>query len=283
MDTYHKLALRDLEFLITATGAEADAATTLRTIHRDKLAAEIQRSCGVHEDGSAPDECGPATQSGMSAPAGEQTILDVLADSRSNSALLDALRRGADFTDPYEVELVTAVDGGLVLALRNLGQAWSNLVPAQPTPVDGENLLEGCEEDIKAALKAEYGLIYSFGVATTALDKDLKVSATTSADRHRLLRDRTIAILEGAGVSAPLADPGYTTAGDAPDVKTAAAEFASAAETDCANAWQKVAMHAKDPQMRLFAIQSAGLAAAGSSVFAGAPEEPLPGLEASLG
>lgn len=283
VDAYHKLALRDLEFLTSAGGTGAGTTIEVRTAHRDRLAEEIKRSCGIHEDGSAPEECGPAESSGLPAPDTGATPLDVLADARSHQLIVDALTRKSDFTDAFEVELVTAIDGGLVLAMRNLGQSWPKLVPDAPKASDGQDLLSGCEEPLTQALKAEYGLIYSFGVVAPKLGNDLKTSALTSTDRHRLLRDRTVALFDAAGIAAPVADPAYVATDSSLDPATAPAEFASATEMNCADAWQKVAIAAKNPQMRLFALQSAGLAAAGSSIFAGAPEEPLPGLQASLG
>lgn len=260
------LALRDADALegVTSEVRRAQAAA---------LAAEVSRSCGVLEDGSSPEEC-VATPSPLPAVPSPADAERVLIDSRSSQLLHDALGSGHSLDDPYEATLMSAVDGGIVLAARGLDVEWRDLVPA----VVGEPLDEDDAAPFADALIAEYALVYGMGVASPRVSADLRASTSSSADRHRLLRDRVISMLDDAGIAAPLAEPGYATVDGAPSPDDDAAGFAATLEDVCAQAWRQALMNAKEPAARAFALQAAGLCHAGGSVFRGDGAAALPGL-----
>ncbi|WP_448850978.1 DUF4439 domain-containing protein [Corynebacterium sp. 335C] len=249
----------------------------VRLAHAEALGAEITRSCGVREDGTRPEGCGDAP--GAPAPAGGDPVGE-LTDSRGHASLLTALDGRRTLSDAYECELAAAVDGGIVLALRSLDVDWEDLVPDPAAAVaeSGEGLSGDDADLLAAALEAEYALVYGMGVAAPRIADDLRVSAGTSADRHRILRDRVIALLEDAGEEVPAAAPGYAVAAGAPDPDADAAGFARHLERTAAEKWRAVLAGSRTPALRLAALQAAGLSQAGAAVFAGDGTAALPGL-----
>ena len=266
------LALRDAPLLRDAAAPAAEA----RAAQADALAAEVTRACGVLDDGSSPQEC-VAAPSPLPAAPSPADARAVLLDSRSSQLLHDALGSGRSLEDPYEATLMSAVDGGLVLALRGLDVDWRELTPEYA----GDEVLD--EDDAAPfadALIAEYALVYGMGVASPRVSADLRASTSSSADRHRLLRDRVISMLDDAGIAAPLAEAGYATVDGAPSPDDDAAGFAAALEDACAQAWRQALINAKEPAARKFALKAAGLCHAGGSVFRGDGSAALPGLPA---
>ncbi|MFD5867184.1 DUF4439 domain-containing protein [Corynebacterium sp. NPDC060344] len=270
------LALRDADVL----GDAASSAAETRAAQADALAAEVSRSCGVLEDGSSPEECVAAPSPLPAAPSPSEPVA-VLAESRGSGLLYDALGSGRALQDPYEAALVSAVDGGIVLALRGLGTEWADLVPELAG--GGDNEEDGVLDADDAApfadaLIAEYALIYGMGVAAPRIGGELRQSTATSADRHRMLRDRVISLVEDAGADVPVAEPGYAVVDGAPDPESDAAGFAAALEDSCAQAWRQALLDAKKPAARAFALHAAGMCHAGGSVFRGDGAAALPGL-----
>lgn len=264
------LALRDAGVLEST----APDAAAVRSRQAEALAKEVTRSCGVHEDGTVPEECAAAPSPLPAAPSPSDAVR-LLGDSRSHTSLHDALDSGRALREPYEAALVSAVDGGLVLALRGLGVEWDDLVPAY---VADEPLTEEDAAPVADALLAEYALVYGMGVAAPRIDAAYRESTETSADRHRLLRDRVVAMLGDAGVPVPVPEPGYAVADGAPDPADDAAGFAAALEESCAQAWRVALTEAKRPAARMFALRAAGLCHAGGAVFRGEGTAALPGL-----
>lgn len=268
-----ELALRDVDVL----GDAAPAAADVRRTQADALAAEVTRACGVLDDGTSPEECVAAPSPLPAAPAPADAVT-VLRDSRASSLLYDALSSGRALRDPYEAALVSAVDGGVVLSLRGLDVGWRDLVPEHTDEegIDGDDAAAFAD-----ALIAEYALVYGMGVAAPRIAPELRESTATSADRHRMLRDRVISMLEDADVAVPVAEPGYSVVDGAPDPERDAAGFAAALEDSCAEAWRRALMEAKEPAARAFALQAAGLCHAGGAVFRGDGAAALPGLSAT--
>lgn len=248
-------------------------AAQVRAAHAEALGAEITRSCGTRDDGSAPEGCGeaPAAPAPPSGAAPEEQLLG----ARLDPDLVEALD-GRTLRQDYNALLAAAVDGGIVLAARGLDVDWEDLVPAKPTGDIG-----GKDADLLAsALEAEYALVYGMGVAAPRIDAEFQVSAGTSADRHRLLRDRVIAALDDAGRDIPPSSPGYAIADGAPDPDVDAAAFAGHLESAAADAWRHVLREASATAVRMTALGAAGLAQAGAAVFAGDGTAALPGLGA---
>ncbi|WP_295624188.1 DUF4439 domain-containing protein [uncultured Corynebacterium sp.] len=275
VDAARALALRDASLLDDGSGA-GSGLSDVRSTHADALAREVARACGTLEDGSAPEECVAAPTELPAPPAAGSDSTTVLADSRGAAPLLEALEGGGALRDPYEAVLVAAVDGGIVLASRALDVDWDDLVPA----ADGIELSDDDAQLFADALVAEYGLIYGMGVAAPRIEATLRESTSTSADRHRLLRDRVVAALDDAEVDVPLADAGYSVADGAPTPEENPGEFCAALEDAAAQAWREALVNVEDPAARAFALQAAGLSQAGAAVFRGDGAAVLPGAPA---
>lgn len=261
------LALRDVREL------PEGAVRSVRSAHADALAGEVARACGVREDGTSPESCVAEPEELPAAPA-DDGATSLLSDARSSDTLIEGLDRRSAADEEFDANLLAAVDGGLVLALRAEGVDWDELVP---------RAVELDEDDagvFASALSSEYALVYGMGVAAPRVPAEYRASTGTSADRHRLLRDRVASMIGSAGVTVPPAAPGYDVVDGAPDPSESAAEFAGTLEGACATAWRDAFASAKEPAARLFALQAAGLAQAGAAVFRGEGESALPGLSA---
>lgn len=263
------LASRDVRVL---NDADANLAA-LRQAQLTALNEEITRACGTRKDGKPVEECGKDDAIDVPLPP-QATPKDVLMDSRNNMTLVDCLDNRNALRADHTARLATAVDGGLVLGLRAAGADWEELVPAVPV---GEGLTADAEEQLTAALNAEYMLIYGVGVAAPGTDSDTTSALMARGDRHRMLRDRARSLLEASGAPVPEGAAGYTPK-DAPSPQEKPVEYITALERYCAQTWEDVFKAAKAASMRLFALQAAGVAAGGAAALAGDDLEPLPGL-----
>lgn len=282
VEVLRALAARDAQLL---SDAEVDL-SALRSAQQTALGTEITRACGTHKDGKPVEQCGSDVQLPATLPQAA-TAADILADSRGNTALVEALD-GSALREDYPARLATAVDGGLVLALRVAGAEWDDLVPAVPvTQESGENLAKGAEDQLGAALQAEYMLIYGTGLAAAHSTGEALTAVMARAERHRLLRDRAREIMEASGLAVPEGAAGYSSADagsgaadgtEVPSPGDTPMEYLAAIERYCAQAWEDAFKVAKEAPMRLFALQAAGVAAAGSAALSANNVEPLPGL-----
>lgn len=266
------LAARDKE-LFADSNAELEA---LRSAQNRVLEAEITRACGSRKDGKPVDECGSSVQLASNLPPAA-TAADILTDSRSNTALLQVLDEGA-LRENYAARLATAVDGGLVLALRSVGAQWQELLPTVPNAQEfGKNSVTGAEEQLATALRAEHMMVYGSGVVAARVSGERTTAVMARAERHRVLRDRCWELLTAADLEAPEPAAGYTSTG-VPSPTDAPIEYLDALERYCAQAWEDVFKSARKAPLRLFALHAAGVSAAGAAALNGAEMEPLPGL-----
>nr|WP_240393908.1 DUF4439 domain-containing protein [Corynebacterium lactis] len=282
IEVLHALAARDAELLSGAKdAAEAGTVSQIRSAQAEKLGAEIARACGTLKDGNKPERCGDDVHLGSTAADGSDPVALLIA-SRSDTALLDSLAQRSTLREDYQARLATATDGGVVLAARAVGASWKMLTPKAPaTPADGSgpNLLRGAEDQIAAALSAEYALIYGLGVAAPHVGSDNREAVEARGERHRAIRDEVTALYGSQSLRAPAPAPGYSDAPGAPSPQDKPVEYLAALERSCAQAWEDVVKAAAEAPTRLFALQAAGLSAAGASALGGAELEPLPGLE----
>lgn len=269
IEVLHALAARDAHLLIDGNPALA----AVRSAQVTELDKEITRACGTRKDGKPVDECGSDVAVPGSLAAGADAKL-LLTDSRNNPVLTKALDSRTALRERHAARLGTAVDGGLVLALRTAGAEWEELIPTVPSDRDE---ISGAEEQVATALQAEYMMIYGVGVAAPRVGGDTTAALLARGERHRILRDRTRIVLEDADAEVPESAAGYMPE-DAPSPDTAPVDYIIALERYCAQAWEDVLLAANNPRMRMFALQAAGVAAAGAAALGGNNLEPLPGL-----
>lgn len=269
IEVLHALAARDAHLLIDANPDLA----AVRSAQVTELDKEITRACGAHKDGKPVDECGSDVAAPASLATGAHAKV-LLTDSRNNPVLAKALDSRTALREEHTARLATAVDGGMVLALRAAGAEWEELVPLIPSDRDE---ISGAEEQMTKALQAEYMMIYGVGVAAPHVGGDTTTALLARGERHRILRDRARLILEDSDVEVPESAPGYMPE-DAPSPDTAPVDYMIALERYCAQAWEAVLLAANNPRMRMFALQAAGVAAAGAAALGGNNLEPLPGL-----
>ena len=166
---------------------------------------------------------------------------------------------------------MSAVDGGLVLALRGLDVDWRELTPEYA----GDEVLD--EDDAAPfadALIAEYALVYDGGrrparrrIPQSASTKPAGTGCCATGPSARWSAE------SGAGGRTRLRRRRWRR------TETDAAGFASALEIPAPRRRQAL-VDAKEPAARAFALQAAGLAQAGASVFRGGGSAALPGLPA---
>ncbi len=269
IEVLRALASRDAR----ALNDEYPDLAAVRSTQVTELDKEITRACGTRKDGKPVEECRSDVAVPGSLFAGADAKL-LLTDSRNNPVLTKALDSRTALREKHTARLASAVDGGLVLALRTAGAEWEELVPAIPSDRDK---ISGAEEQLATALKAEYMVIYGVGVAAPRVTGDATSAFMARGERHRIVRDRVRKIMEDAEVGVPASAPGYMPEG-APSPDTAPVDYMIALERYCAQAWEDVLTAAKNAQMRLFALQAAGIAAAGAAALGGNNLEPLPGL-----
>lgn len=277
IEVLHALANRDVKNLeeVQGQGSAATAVAEIRAAQAEALAAEITRACGTLKDGRAPEKCGEAVALPAAQPAPDDLVA-MIDSSRSSRAILDSLASRGTLREDYDARLATAVDGGLVLAARLAGAKWEDLVPQPPT---GESLLRDAESQLTDALQAEYALIYGLGVVAPHVTGDDATAVEARGVRHRLLRDAAIALFAQEELQAPSAAAGYSATKEAPAPDDAPIDYLIALERHCAQAWEDVVKAAKEAPTRLFALNAAGISAAGASSLAGDATQALPGLK----
>ena len=120
------------------------------------------------------------------------------------------------------------------------------VTPSEPTPASGPDAAF-CD-----ALRTEYGVVYGYGIVSAYSDPDLNDLVAVAIRQHRERRDRTIAMLTGRSVPAPVPAAGYqlplplTNPDDA-------ARLAVRMENDAAAAWRAVVEQARESADREFA------------------------------
>ncbi len=287
-------ALADQRFLAPDDGSPAAGGADIssevaawlnssRGAAAEAIGVEVERSCGVHPNGTVSQSCAGqpdydpekvdqlASSTETTIAAVQSPVSKRIVGSRGTQQLLDALDARTGLKEEYETLLAASVDGGLVLAARELSVPWDVLVPQLATPES----LGGKSATVNQALISEYELIYAAVATIPQLEGSDRTNAMDSADRHRLIRDRVVAALELGGITPPTAQPGYLPTDSSENPNQIIAQL----EQRCAQAWRDVVLTSADGGLRLFALQAAGLAQAGSAIFQGKAEAFLPGLE----
>ncbi|AGF72732.1 hypothetical protein A605_08650 [Corynebacterium halotolerans YIM 70093 = DSM 44683] len=248
----------DAEVLSLAQRADTDAAALaetapetaeLRRRHANQLYAEIDRLCGVRDDGRVPDSCAVERTTPEVGSTDPGEVLD-----RSHELILE--------------EMTGLPDGSVALVT---GQAID--LAALADPVELPEAFELTDrEDVAAAqelLAWEHAASYGLGLASAYLSADQVDALAELADAHdeRVLGLR--ALLEPSG-QAPVAAPGYELeAFPAPTDPASAAEFITSLEADTVQLWHAAAADAHTAQWREWSVAGAAHAqdAAGGHNF----------------
>lgn len=250
----------DTDVLALAQRADADAAALaqtspetaeLRRLHADQLYAEIDRLCGVRDDGSVPDSC-----------VVERTVPDASGLPDDPSGVLD------DSIALHLEELSDVPDESVALVT---GQAIELAALADPVELPGFVELTN-PEDIAAAqelLAWEHAAFHGLGLAAAFVDpgQSSELSALADAHQERILGLR--ALLEPAG-QAPAAAPGYELEGfPPPSDGPSATEFITSLEADTVQLWHATAAEARTSGWRGWVVGGAAHArdAAGEHHF----------------
>ncbi|NLV78440.1 MAG: ferritin-like domain-containing protein [Rhodococcus sp.] len=109
------------------------------------------------------------------------------------------------------------------------------------------------QQSLIDALAVEHAAVFGYGVVAAFADPGRadEVAADTAA--HRARRDATVDTLTAAGVTPPVAAPGYTVPFPVAD-PVQAAELAVQIETDVAVAWRSVLERADTEAVRADAV-----------------------------
>ncbi len=252
----------DAEVLSLAQRADADAdalaqtapeTAELRRLHSDQLYAEIDRLCGVRDDGRVPDSC--AVERAVPETAG---LPDDPDEVRNDS--LDLNLKEMPALPEETVALVT-------------GQAIDLAALDDPVELPGPFSLSN-PADLSAAqelLAWEYAASYGLGLAAAFISPEETPALSELSDAHneRILGLR--ALLEPGG-NAPVAAPGYELESiTAPTGQASAAALVTSLGADTVQLWHAAAAEARTPQWRAWAVSGAAhaQAAAGARNFGG--------------
>ena len=273
----HALASSDLAAL-EQLGTEAEATAAVRRTQLAALQREIQRSCGTAGDGTTPQQC--LDTNVQAAPVSANKAALIVSSARTSPLLREAFEQRSALEEDYAARLAVAVDAGCVIAARAAGASWESLEP-QWGDVDMGSLIGGAQEYLEAALQAEYATIYGLGLAAE-VPAALTEALSSRADRHRRLRDAIIAVYRASEIEPPVAAPAYRELPGGVDHRSAPIAFAAALEWHASQAWEAVARYARSAEVRAFALQAAGVVAAGAAGL-DQVEQPSQELEALPG
>ena len=139
----------------------------------------------------------------------------------------------------------------------------------EPTPRE----LGPEQQALVDALEAEHSAVFGYGLVAAFADSSRSDEVAADAAAHRARRDATIDALQAAGVTPPVAAPGYTVPFPVTD-PVEAARLAVQIESDTAIAWRSVVERARSEATRgnaVDALTEAALRAARWRVVEGVP------------
>lgn len=242
----------DSDVLSLAQRADADASALadtapeiaeLRRGHADRLYAEIERLCGLHEDGSVPDSC-----------AVERTTPDPgeLPDE-SGKLLLDSRTFNLGGLSGVPDESAALVTGQTI----ELAAFAEPVTLPEPFPLTEEEDRVAAEQ----LLAWEHAAVYGLGQATAFLPAERagQLGELAAAHNERILGLQVLLEPEGE----VLAAPGYEFETlPAPTDATSAGDFLLALEGDTVQLWHALAAEASDPLWLEWAVVGAAHARA---------------------
>lgn len=139
----------------------------------------------------------------------------------------------------------------------------------EPTPRE----LGPEQQALVDALEAEHSAVFGYGLVAAFADPSRSDEVAADAASHRARRDATIDALRAAGVTPPVAAPGYTVPFPVTD-PIEAARLAVQIENDTAIAWRSVVERARSEATRgnaVDALTETALRAARWRVVEGVP------------
>ena len=114
-----------------------------------------------------------------------------------------------------------------------------------PTEAEGTSLAD--------ALIAEHSAVFAYGVVAAFSNPTRATQVATAAAAHRARRDGLLDTLTAAGLTAPVAEAGYTLPFPVTDPITAA-QLAAQVEADTAVAWRAVVEHGETADTRTLGV-----------------------------
>lgn len=230
-----------------ALAAAAPEVAELRAGHAGELDAEIQRVCGLTDEGTPPESCVLALPEIAAAPTDDAPgrILS------SQEFILDHL----DQIPGDSVGLLTT---------QYIEQARFQPRPAEDAPeVPAELALSAAELDTaRELLDREYAAAWGLGTALAYLDTDADPSAgttvTAAIEGHRARADLLLRITATGETPAPEPAAGYTS--DLPELTdhSSALTLITTVQDNARESWHAAAAAADDPQWRILATRVAG-------------------------
>lgn len=103
------------------------------------------------------------------------------------------------------------------------------------------------------AIATEHATIYGYGIVSAHSLPEINYLVAEAMAQHRARREAAIALLDEAGVMAPLPEVGYSLPFEV-DNPTDAANLAVTMEQDSAIAWRAAVEQATDQRLRAFAV-----------------------------
>lgn len=259
----------DSDVLSLAQRADTDAAALadtapelaeLRRGHADRLYEEIERLCGVHEDGRVPHSCAVKRTTPDARELPDESS-ELLRDSRTLN-----LGRMADVPDE-SVTLVT-------------GQTIELSALAEPVTLPGAFPLTDDEDQAAAEqlLSWEHAAAHGLGQAAAFLPTDQAglIKELADARNERILGLQTLLEPDGE----VLAAPGYEfEALPAPTDASSAESFLLDLENDTVQLWHSLAAEAQDPLWLEWSVVGAAHARSAAQAQDLVPLIPTPGPE----
>lgn len=239
--------------LAQRASADADADTasptaTLRAGHATELFEEVERLCGVGEDGATPPSCDIDAATGeVDASAGDDAALD---------GYLAALPR----VPAESVDLVVSQAVDLAAAPS------STELPDLPAPLEPVTAADA--ETLRGLLADEHAAVYALDIAQAYLDDagDARVADLIDAHEQRItVLTRT---LEPTGET-PVAAPGYAFDGvTAPTDQAQAGQLVDRIAETTDLTWRNAAADAGSLATREWLVRLAGHAAKAAQLHA---------------
>lgn len=235
-----------------AQQARADADTgppvaELRADHAAELFAEVERLCGVEEDGAPPASCDFEDTAGDAAPGDDATSLE---------GYLQALPRVP--ADSVDLLVSQAVDVA--------GAPSSEELPDLPAPLDPVTAADA--ERLRALLAEEHAAVYALDIAQAYLDDSGDARAADLIDAHEQRITVLTQTLDPTG-EVPVAAPGYAFDGvAAPTDQTEAGQFVNRIAETTDLTWRNAAADAGSLATREWLVRLAGHAAKAAQLHA---------------
>lgn len=111
------------------------------------------------------------------------------------------------------------------------------------------------QQSLFDALAAEHSAVFAYGLIAAFANPTRSAEVAAAAAAHRARRDAVIDTFTSSGVTAPLAEAGYTIPFPVVD-PISSAQLAAQVEADTAIAWRAVVEHSEIEDTRILGVQA---------------------------